>query len=587
MYQEKLSSSKPGLIIFMIDQSSSMLDEYANSTKAKVATLAINRAINEIIFACANGDEIIDRCYVAVIGYGSSVEVLFLEKVSDLAKNTNTITLKKSIPDGAGGQVDVDEFIRVFLQENASNGTPMARAFHEAYIGSEKFISSNPFSFPPIIINITDGAPNDIDDTLHEVTKLAKLKTTDGNVIIMNAHIGEISTERIELPNKKSKFRANKFANFLFDISSIIPDSLARKAKVLGYDIRPNSRGLVFNADAETLIKLINFGSSAFLYEHYETGEELKVFSEEITITIQKDFKNAFKQYLVYFEEFVSKTRKKNIVFEVKTVYEGLEILIEAHKENELAEVGLYLQDYVSLIGKNVNEIEIEIEAGVSSAQAQTAIVELRTQIRNLQNSLDIKQLEIGFQEREINYLKEQTEVFQSLLREKYQLPSSITIQANSDSISLLGKEDSMASSQNANYDLRGARFGGGFATEGGHQSGGQFNDYSIQVGANIDEINNLIRTLRTRIQFFPEEQKTDINIELQDLEADLADERKREPKRLSKHVRFLWLTACTIAVGIAGAADFSNNLLELSEKLNVPIPLELVRQNPHILPDG
>ncbi|MEL7004154.1 MAG: pentapeptide repeat-containing protein, partial [Bacteroidota bacterium] len=69
--------------------------------------------------------------------------------------------------------------------------------------------------------------------------------------------------------------------------------------------------------------------------------------------------------------------------------------------------------------------------------------------------------------------------------------------------------------------------------------------------------------------------------------EADLADERKREPKRLSKHVRFLWLTACTIAVGIAGAADFSNNLLELSEKLNVPIPLELVRQNPHILPDG
>ncbi|MFM6022042.1 MAG: hypothetical protein ACKPER_03810, partial [Dolichospermum sp.] len=87
----------------MIDQSGSMGDSYDNSTKAKFAALAVNRVIAEIITACTAGDEIKDRCYVAVIGYSSRVKVAFLDKVSDLAKNPNTTTLKKKVSDGAGG----------------------------------------------------------------------------------------------------------------------------------------------------------------------------------------------------------------------------------------------------------------------------------------------------------------------------------------------------------------------------------------------------------------------------------------------------------------------------------------------------
>jgi hypothetical protein len=104
MYQENLSSSKPGLIMIMIDQSGSMADSYANSTKAKFAALAVNRIIAEIISACTLGDDIKDRCYVSVIGYTNSynhnnINVLFVEKVSELAKNTNVISLKKKVSD--------------------------------------------------------------------------------------------------------------------------------------------------------------------------------------------------------------------------------------------------------------------------------------------------------------------------------------------------------------------------------------------------------------------------------------------------------------------------------------------------------
>jgi len=151
----------------------------------------------------------------------------------------------------------------------------------------------------------------------------------------------------------------------------------------------------------------------------------------------------------------------------------------------------------------------------------------------------------------------------------------------------LMGIVKTMAESQGSKYDLRGSKFGGGFAAEGGYQSGGQFNDYSIQIDANIDEITRLIQSLKAATKTFPEVQQADIEVEIEELQADLADKRKRDPKRLGKRVRSLWLAACAIAVGVAGVADFSNNLLELSEKLDIPIAEELIQQNPHILPNG
>jgi hypothetical protein len=58
MYQELLSSAKPGLILIMIDQSYSMSDKYTDLNKAEFAALAVNRVIGEIITACSSGDEI-------------------------------------------------------------------------------------------------------------------------------------------------------------------------------------------------------------------------------------------------------------------------------------------------------------------------------------------------------------------------------------------------------------------------------------------------------------------------------------------------------------------------------------------------
>lgn len=122
----------------------------------------------------------------------------------------------------------------------------------------------------------------------------------------------------------------------------------------------------------------------------------------------------------------------------------------------------------------------------------------------------------------------------------------------------------------------------------GAVQSGsGVIHNVSQNIIANLDEIISLVQVLKGQAQAFPENSKADVEIVIEDLESDLADEKKRKPTRLAKRIQTLWAITCSVAVGVAGVADFSNNLLELSEKLSVPLSIELIQKNPHILPSA
>ncbi|MGB0562089.1 MAG: COR domain-containing protein [Spirulinaceae cyanobacterium] len=119
----------------------------------------------------------------------------------------------------------------------------------------------------------------------------------------------------------------------------------------------------------------------------------------------------------------------------------------------------------------------------------------------------------------------------------------------------------------------------------GAIQSGSStIHDINQNIDENLNEVTRLIKTLKAQSQTFPDDEKTGAEIVIEDLESDLADEKKREPKRLTRRILALWGIACAIASGVASVADFSNNLLSLADYLNVEIPSELIQQNPHIL---
>ena len=110
-------------------------------------------------------------------------------------------------------------------------------------------------------------------------------------------------------------------------------------------------------------------------------------------------------------------------------------------------------------------------------------------------------------------------------------------------------------------------------STIGFVQSGsGTISNFSQNIGQNADEIVCLINSLRSIAQVFPEVEREEVAMHLDDLQNDISQPEKRTPARIKTRIVALWAVACTLAVGIAGVADFSNNVLELAEKLGVPI---------------
>ncbi|MBD2107594.1 pentapeptide repeat-containing protein [Nodosilinea sp. FACHB-13] len=125
---------------------------------------------------------------------------------------------------------------------------------------------------------------------------------------------------------------------------------------------------------------------------------------------------------------------------------------------------------------------------------------------------------------------------------------------------------ETMANEQKApKYDMRGAQFAGGFAeTVHGNNVGGIINNY----GQNADDVVRLITSLRQLSEAFPEEQKADVLMELDDLESDLSKPEKQEPKRIGKRLQRLMAAGTAAATLAGGAATFSGNVNEFTENV-------------------
>jgi Uncharacterized protein encoded in toxicity protection region of plasmid R478, contains von Willebrand factor (vWF) domain len=271
-YDRQLSSVDPGFILLLIDQSGSMADPYSSDhCKADFAAIAVNRVVHEIINSCVSGDSVRPRVEIGCIGYGGNgASVLrygageyFLGNINRLAEHNDLMTVSHTIPDGEGGLIEQKVRMRAFVRPAAYGSTPMEAAFELAYKKIEFFISECPDSFPPVVINITDGAPNDFNLAFKAAQKLTSTRTTDGRTLLLNAHIDVVESGQILLPSDNRRFRGHEFSNFLFDISSPLPGKLAKTAAAIGFqNVIPNvSRGFIFNADAETLVRFLNFGS--------------------------------------------------------------------------------------------------------------------------------------------------------------------------------------------------------------------------------------------------------------------------------------------------------------------------------------
>ena len=279
-YTAEISRVNPACFLFMIDQSGSMTGALAGQPgqrKMDQAADAINRIIDTLSQRCSQGMDVRDYFHVGLIGYntddrgnpiissvlpGTSLDQPFLpiSQVVDVA-DVEQRQVKES--DGAGGLVDVTRPFPIWLRAHAEYGTPMCRAFEIASQAIEQWVAQNFQSFPPIIINVSDGAASD-GNPEPLADRIKGVQTDDGNTLLFNLHLSEMGGAPVLYPDSDTYLPQNdEYALTMFRMSSAMPESSRNQAASLDLRVTDESRGYVFNADVTALVQFLEIGTRA------------------------------------------------------------------------------------------------------------------------------------------------------------------------------------------------------------------------------------------------------------------------------------------------------------------------------------
>lgn len=271
-YQAEISTINPSCFVFLIDQSLSMgesLNGDSTDTKAESLAVAINKLLQNLVLKCTKSDGIRNYYHVCVLGYGTKVDpalagpfagrefVPISEIGNQPARLKETVRVVK---DDRGQQREHKLRQPVWLEPLADGPTPMCEALFRACRLIRQWIKRYPACFPPIVINISDGAATD-GSPLEHAYELMMLSTSDGETLLFNMHIGRGDAAlRAEFPDT-NKTLPDDQARLLFDMSSPLPHYMLRMLQVEGADVKSGARGFVYNADMLSVIRFLDIGT--------------------------------------------------------------------------------------------------------------------------------------------------------------------------------------------------------------------------------------------------------------------------------------------------------------------------------------
>jgi hypothetical protein len=271
-YSAEISRANPSAFIFLVDQSGSMVEPISGSDgtvrKCDSVADAINKLLHNLIIKCARGEGVRNFYEVAVIGYGATVAPAFsgplagrdLVPLSEIASAPARVeTRTRKVADGAGGVIEQKVKFPVWFEPLAKGITPMGTAIDLAGKLLKEWVPKHRGSYPPIVINISDGEATD-SGPVPQAATLCEQSTDDGNILLFNCHISSKLLPPIIFPESDGDL-PDDFARTLFGVSSLLPASLRELGRSENFNLGPDSRGFAFNADMVELIRFLDIGT--------------------------------------------------------------------------------------------------------------------------------------------------------------------------------------------------------------------------------------------------------------------------------------------------------------------------------------
>ena len=176
MYSQEITRQHRTAFILALDRSGSMQESVRFGkkvmSKAEAVSIIANALITELIDRCRRTDSLRNYYDVAVVGYSNdNIEMLLgrdgmlsIDDLSRISPRRRTLSDEEQLSEqnSAIFQHSLDEWFTPHAEGNTPMYEAMLRVRDLAKEWCEK--SENRQSFPPVVINITDGEASDCDD---------------------------------------------------------------------------------------------------------------------------------------------------------------------------------------------------------------------------------------------------------------------------------------------------------------------------------------------------------------------------------------------------------------------------------------
>ncbi len=279
-YSAEISRRSPAAFLFLLDQSASMQDRFGGAeargdaapSKARVLADTVNRLLQNLVLRSAKEDGVRDYFHVGVAGYGERVGWLVtpteghaaaggLVPISHLAEHPLRLDTRiRRVPDGQGGTAEQRTRIPVWFEAAARGGTPMCAALDLATHAVRAWTDAHPDSFPPVVVNVTDGEATD-GDPLRHAQLLRSYGTRDGEALLFNVHLSSTDEAPVAFPSSLDELPRDASARALFETTSALPFTMRAAAEAEGLRVTLDTRGFVYNADPVALVRLLEIGT--------------------------------------------------------------------------------------------------------------------------------------------------------------------------------------------------------------------------------------------------------------------------------------------------------------------------------------
>lgn len=278
MYSKEITRCHRAAIVIAIDQSSSMSGRMEMNgwelSKAEMVSIVTGRLIDELILRSHRDDGYRHYYDIALLGYSDDkVESLLGEKIEfssvvslaerEIRKTSYRLTYK-TIDNKV---CTLCEEVSLWVEPRAQGSTPMYNMINRVTELVEEWCAQeeNRNSFPPIVINITDGEASDANyDMLRcAAARLKSTGTTDGHTLFVNVHISlQKSAISVTFPSISEVPLSIRYAHLLMDLSSVMPEQFNEYiVSCRGHYSSPPYIAMSYNASISELIAMLNIGS--------------------------------------------------------------------------------------------------------------------------------------------------------------------------------------------------------------------------------------------------------------------------------------------------------------------------------------